>query len=159
MKLQEANHQRDHLSSITCPGGECSIQSWLEDTLHPVLAGVVPHPILAGRDIPSCPDRGYPILWYPQEMTWGQSPGTPKKDLGSVKLLWDGDGVPHERTWDQWKYYEMEIGYPSPRKDMGPVEVLWHGDEVPLPKEVVPVEVLGDGDGVSPVNRQTPMKT
>ena len=22
-------------------------------------------------------------------------------------------GVPPERTWDQWKYYEMEMGYPK----------------------------------------------
>ena len=25
-----------------------------------------------------------------------------------------GTGVPPERTWDQWKYYGMEMGYPLP---------------------------------------------
>ena len=66
--------------------------------------------------------------------------------MGPVEVLWDGDGVPQkghgtsgsimgwrwgtpERIWDQWKYYGMEMGYP--RKDMGPVEVLWDGDGVP----------------------------
>ena len=29
-----------------------------------------------------------------------------------MEVLWDGDGVPLEGTWDQWKYYGMEIGYP-----------------------------------------------
>ena len=33
----------------------------------------------------------------------------PRKDMGPVKVLCNGDGVP-------------------PRKDMGPVEVLWDGD-------------------------------
>ena len=42
-----------------------------------------------------------------------------------------GNGVPLERTWDQWKYYGMEIGYPPPKKYMGPVEVLGDGDGVP----------------------------
>ena len=40
----------------------------------------------------------------------------PRKDMGSVEVLWDGDGVPRG-------------------KDMGPVEVLWDGDGdgVPAP--------------------------
>ena len=29
-----------------------------------------------------------------------------------VEVLWDGDWVPPERTWDEWKYYGMEMGYP-----------------------------------------------
>ena len=72
--------------------------------------------------------------------------GYPQKDMGPVEVLWDGDGIPPEghgtsgsimgwrwytprRTWDQWKYYGMEMGYPH--KDMGPVEVLWDGDGIP----------------------------
>ena len=43
------------------------------------------------------------------------------------------------------------------RKDMGPVEVLWDGDGVPLPsrKNMGPVEVLWDGDGYPPGSKQT----
>ena len=52
----------------------------------------VPHPVLAGRgDVP------HPTL---------------ARGPGPVELLWDGDGVPPERTWDQWKYYRMEVGTP-----------------------------------------------
>ena len=60
----------------------------------------------------------------------------PAKDMVTVEVLWDGDGVPPalERIWNQWKYYGMEIG---------PVEVLWDEDGVPP----------------SPVNGQTPVKT
>ena len=37
-----------------------------------------------------------------------------------------GLGLPDwEGTWDQW------LGYPPTGKDMGPVEVLWDGDGVP----------------------------
>ena len=49
--------------------------------------------------------------------------GTPWPGLGYLRVL-------PERTWDQLKYYGMEIGYP-PREDMGPVEVLWDGNWVP----------------------------
>ena len=41
------------------------------------------------------------------------------------------------------------MGY-SPGKDMGPVEVLWDGDGVLPGKDMGPVEVLWDGDGVLP---------
>ena len=34
--------------------------------------------------------------------------GTPHPDLGPVT------GVPLERTWDQWKYYGMEMGSSPP---------------------------------------------
>ena len=56
--------------------------------------------------------------------------GTPRKDMGPVEVLWDRDGAspkkghgtsgsimgmemgyPLERTWDQYKYYGMEMGY------------------------------------------------
>ena len=30
-----------------------------------------------------------------------------------LEVLWDGDWVPLERTWVQWKYYGMEMGYSS----------------------------------------------
>ena len=44
------------------------------------------------------------------------------------------------------------LGYPPPRKDMGPVEVLWDGDGVLSPqRDSGPVEVLWDGDGVPPL--------
>ena len=118
---------------------------------------------------------GYPILWgysIPgQGIPHSRTGVLPQKDIGPVEVLWDGDGVPPERTWDQWKYYAMEMGYP--RKDMGPVEVLWDGDGVPPErtwdqwkyyamemgyprKDMGPVEVLWDGDGVPPgVDKQT----
>ena len=36
---------------------------------------------------------------------WGTPPpGTtvpPRKDMGPVEVLWDGDGIPPERTWNQ----------------------------------------------------------
>ena len=34
----------------------------------------------------------------------------PGKDMGPLEVIWDGDGVPPERTWDQWKYYGKEMG-------------------------------------------------
>ena len=33
--------------------------------------------------------------------------------MGPVEVLWDRDGVPPlKRTWEQWKYYGMEMGSP-----------------------------------------------
>ena len=32
--------------------------------------------------------------------------------MGPVEPLWDGDEVSPERTWDQWKYYGIEMWYP-----------------------------------------------
>ena len=53
-----------------------------------------------------------PNLYPPPET------GVPhRKDMESVEILWDGDGVLPERTWDQWMYYGMEI--------------LWDGDGIP----------------------------
>ena len=50
--------------------------------------------------------------------TWDQSLGYPsRKKMGPVEVLWDGDGVPSERTWDQWKYYGVEMGYHPPGVD------------------------------------------
>ena len=94
-----------------------------------------PSAVLSRKGTPS-PARGYPIPGWEEGVlpSWGTSPswpgwgvphpwtgGYPCPDLGPVT------GVPLERTWDQWKYYGMEIGYP-PRKYMEPVEVLWNGD-------------------------------
>ena len=43
-------------------------------------------------------------------LSWPE--GYPRKDMGSVEVLWNGGRLPlPERTWDQWKYYGMEIGY------------------------------------------------
>ena len=50
------------------------------------------------------------------------------------------------------------MGYP-PRKDMGPVEVLWDGDGVPRRKDMRPVEVLRDGDGVHSLQVWTDKQT
>ena len=58
----------------------------------PDLASRVPHPVLARTWIPPCLGLGYT---------------PPKRDLGPVT------GVPPERTWDQWKYCGMEMGYPT----------------------------------------------
>ena len=99
--------------------------------------GRVPHPWLGGTL--SWPGQ-YPI-WLVHTPTWlgvfhphVRDWDTPQKGPGRTSH-W---GTPKEGTWGQ------SLGYP-PRKDMGPVEVLW------------------DGDGVTPpppgVNRQTPVKT
>ena len=69
---------------------------------------------------------GYPILiWLGVShpvLAGGQDCCTPRpgtgvpsgKDIGPVEVLWDGDGVPLERTWNQWTYYGMEMGLPPP---------------------------------------------
>ena len=55
-----------------------------------------------GRDTPSLAGAPHPYQGLPH----------PISDMGPVEVLWDGDGVPPERTWDQWKYYGMEMGLP-----------------------------------------------
>ena len=66
--------------------------------------------------------EGYPILGTLGQ-DWGTLPlpGTgvpPRKGMGPVEVLWDGDGVPT----------------PPPRKGMEPEVALWDGDGVtPLP--------------------------
>ena len=59
---------------------------------------------------------GYSIMGTPCPDLGPVSGVLPRKDMGSVEVLWDGDGVPRG-------------------KDMGPVEVLWDGDGdgVPAP--------------------------
>ena len=47
----------------------------------------------------------------PAEVLWDGDGVPPKKDMGPVEVLLDGDGYSLERTWDQWKYYRMEMGY------------------------------------------------
>ena len=39
---------------------------------------------------------------------------SPRRDMGPVEVLWDGDGSPPARKHGTsgWKYYGMEIGYP-----------------------------------------------
>ena len=77
-----------------------------------VLAGEVPHPRQEGGT-PGWVHGVPPILTW-----WGYPRVSPTKDVGPVEVLWDGDRVPPERTWDQWKYYGMEIGYtPPPHAD------------------------------------------
>ena len=48
--------------------------------------------------------------------------------MGSVEVLWDGDGVPPGKDMGQWGRR-----WGTPRKNMGPVEVLWEGDRVTPP--------------------------
>ena len=69
---------------------------------------------IPGQEEPHTWLQGYPILdWGTPRKRPGTSHwGTPRKDMGPVEVLWDGDGVSPERTWDQWKYYGMEMGYP-----------------------------------------------
>ena len=77
-------------------GVYCLTDTLLSNRVTPVLAGGwggVPHPVLAGGD------------WVPPPPTPGT--GSPQgRDLGPVT------GVPPERTWDQCKYYGMEMVYP-----------------------------------------------
>ena len=132
--------------SLVLAGGY-PIQSWLGGVPHPALAwggGGLPHPILEGCSTirfwmegtpsspwggtpsspgpTSSPGWGYPIqswLQLPHQdwvsPTWGWV--HPGKDMGPVEVLWDRDGVPTERTWDQWRYYGMEMGYPCEQRD------------------------------------------
>ena len=74
----------------------------------------VPYPWM-GR-YPPYLDRGYPILtWlgHPHpDLDLARVP-SPRRDLGSViGIPLQSLGYPPERTWDQWKYYGMEMGYP-----------------------------------------------
>ena len=65
------------------------------------------------------PDGGV-LPWADLWQDWGNPPGR----------NCDRTGVPLSKgTWDQWKYYGMEMRYPQ--KDVGPVEVLWDRDWVP----------------------------
>ena len=67
------------------------------------------------------PEAGVSPPWIgvPPTWDWGTPLGKdlrlvtgvpPGKNMGPVEVLWNGDGVPSERTWDQWKYYGMEMG-------------------------------------------------
>ena len=76
-----------------------------------------PLPILTwlGRGYP-IPGLGVPPPWGTPCRDLGPVIGVPpRKDMGPVEVLWDGDGTPLERIWDQWKYYGMEMGYPQPQ--------------------------------------------
>ena len=94
-------------------------------TVHPVSS--TPSAVLSREGYPSLtrgyPIPGYPLSWpdwgvpipgwgYPREGTLDQSLGYPPgKDMGPVEVSWDGDGVPPEKTCEQWKYYGIEMGY------------------------------------------------
>ena len=89
-----------------CPGWWVPILTWPEECPIPVLA------------------RGYPILtWsgvYPIAFLPGGTPswpgwrGTPSWPGQSFLPSWPGYGTPKEVTWDQWKYYGIEMGYSPP---------------------------------------------
>ena len=112
---------------IPHPGSGVPHPGWVGT---PFLAGRVPHP-WSGDSNPYCgipyPDlaRGIPHPWlgvphtgiphlglgYPLEGTWDQSLGYPPgRNLGPVT------GVPQKGTCDQWKYYGMEMGYPTSKQ-------------------------------------------
>ena len=108
-KLQKAYHPRHSLSkhNLSLRGGEGGgypILSWPWSTPScpgqgvPILSWLgVSHPVLARGGTPSCSDQG-----------------TPKKDMGPVEVLGDGDWVPPEREWDQWKYDGDGVPPPPP---------------------------------------------
>ena len=138
-KPQEAYCQHHNLSKHNLswkgdpiPARGLSIPGW--GVPHPDLARGVPlscgtTPSWPGRGYPipgwgctpvigyplSWPSWGYPIMGYPYP-DYGPVTGVySRKDLGPVEVLCNGDGVPPERTWNEWKYYGMEMGYPLPR--------------------------------------------
>ena len=93
-----------------------AVLSWGRGT--PSLAGG--YPILAWWGYP-IPSQGVPYLGLPlsREGTWDQSLGyTPLKGHGTSRSImrWKW-GTSQERTWDQWKYYGMEMGYLLPDVD------------------------------------------
>ena len=96
---------------ITCPGevpspgwGATRVLAWYSPSLavvtHPWRWVLIPdlgvlNPWLRWYPIPG---QGYPMMGY-----------VPQTRLVYPHL---GLGYPLERTWDQWKYYGMEMGYP-----------------------------------------------
>ena len=95
------------------------------------------HPIPGWGIPPSGPNQGTPCLDLtgisPHLDLAGVQP--PVRDLGAVTGLppasWEGTwdqslGYPQKRTWDQWKYYGMEVGYhpPSPRCGQTPMKTV-----------------------------------
>ena len=83
---------------------------------------------------------------------------------GYLILTWPGGGTPlwgPQPPGTLGRYLGPVTRVPPPPgKDMVPVEVLWDGDGVPPRKDIGPVEVLCDGDWVPlHVSRQTPVKT
>ena len=94
---------------------------------NPSLAGGVPNHWLWGYPIPAWGNSslagGYPISgWGCPMWDWGTS------GKGPGSSHWDTPQKGHGTSGS----YGMEMGYPLTRKDMGPVEVLWDGDGVPL---------------------------
>ena len=95
------------------------------------LSGAVPQSWWGG--IPLCPGWGvsHPVLAggiYPI-LTWlGSTPSCPDQDVSHLDMTRGGScpGVPPpSQDWGTPTCLP-----PSPRKDMGPVEVLWDGDGV-----------------------------
>ena len=61
------------------------------------------------RGIPTAAYQVLHLLSYPGEGGGGTpSLALPHHDLGPVTGVY-----PSDRTWDQWKYYGMEMGYPQ----------------------------------------------
>ena len=119
----------------------------------------VPHPILV-RCTPSCLGWrvSHPVLArrYPREHfclglgyhpTWDWVPSWPRT------VVPPGKG-PGTRGLGK----NLGLGYPCKGHVASGSIMGWRWG-TPLGKDMEPVEVLWDGDGVPPVNRQTPVKT
>ena len=98
--------------SITCSRGipPCPVLDWGEAPILSCPRQGVPHPVLSQTWV------GYPILSFPRQ---GGTPPSPGWEGVPHPLLERGvhypvmARVPLEKTWDQWKYYGMEMGYPQ----------------------------------------------
>ena len=115
-KPQEAYHLwYNRYSILTWPGGY-PILTWLRAGGTPLWSTLWP-----GLETLSNLGLRYPRKGgYIPSQDWGTSKkgsgtshwgtSSSRRDMRPVEV-WDGDGVPLERTWDQWKY-GMEMGYP-----------------------------------------------
>ena len=132
-KRHTARHVSSTLSTVLFQGGyhipgQGGTLGW--GTSHPDLTGGTPS--LA---------REYPILGYLPILTWGYlipgHPGVPPsstvaplgRDLGPVTGI-----PPLERTWDQWKHYGVEMGYPQKGHGISGSIMEWRWSTPPSPR-------------------------
>ena len=136
-------------------GGGAPVLSWPKGYPSAVLAGEYPSPVFSIKypspvldggyprtGVPPCLRLVYPLPesgialtgtglplpqwdWDTPTWDWGT---LPRKDMGPVKVLWDGNGVnppPQEgHGTSGWRYYGMEIGFPHPPPGGGQTEKL-----------------------------------